>query len=143
MNSDNQLLLQQVKGNVSKKYWDNLKEEKFMFQKCKDCGFSIFYPRVVCPKCMSENLSWHQAKGNGQIYSYTVVYRTGDPIFKSETPYVVGLIELAEGIRVMGIIIGWDDPEALQIEQGVSIVYDKVTDDVTLPRFKINREGVV
>ena len=133
-------LPQQVKGVVSRKYWDSLKEEKFMYQKCNDCDVSIFYARVICPNCMSENLSWHQSAGKGTIYSYTTVFRTGAPGFTSEVPYVVGLVDLAEGIRVMANIIGWDDPEALQIDQAVQIEFQKATDEFTLPVFRVIKE---
>jgi uncharacterized OB-fold protein len=142
MDSIIQVLSQQVKGNVTKKYWQDLNDEKFMYQICDDCNSSIFYPRVVCPTCMSESLSWHQASGTGKIYSFTVVYRTVDPRFKSETPYVVGLIDLDEGIRVMGNIIGWEDPEGLLIDQTVEIKYKKLSEEYTLPVFKVvSKEG--
>jgi uncharacterized OB-fold protein len=140
MSNYNKPLPQQVKGTVTKKYWEDLKEGKFMYQMCDDCGSPIFYPRVVCPKCMSENLTWHQASGDGKIYSFTVVYRPVDPRFKPDVPYVVGLIDLAEGIRVMGNIIGWDDPEGLQIDQPVKIEYSKVTDEFTFPVFRAIKE---
>jgi uncharacterized protein len=128
----------QVKGNVTKKYWQELNNENFIYQKCDDCQTSIFYPRVVCPECMSESLSWHSASGKGKIYSFTVVYRTGDPRFKAETPYVVGLVDLAEGIRVMGNIIGWNDPEALLVDEKVTIEYKKISEEYTLPVFRID-----
>jgi uncharacterized OB-fold protein len=132
------VLLQYVKGKVTKKYWQELNNEKFMYQKCDDCHTSIFYPRVICPECLSESLSWHQASGQGKIYSFTVVYRTGDPRFKAETPYVVGLIELAEGIRVMGNIIGWEEPEALLVDQTVELEYKKISEEYTLPLFRVD-----
>src|SRR3954454_19022303 len=100
MMNGNYEVLQQLKGSVTKKYWEELNNGKFMFQKCDDCNTPIFYARVVCPECMSENLSWHQASGTGKIYSFSTVYRTGDPRFKSETPFCFGLIDLDEGIRV-------------------------------------------
>ena len=129
--------LPQVKGEVSQKYWQALNEEKFIFQKCSDCQSSIFYPRVVCPKCMSENLTWHEASGEGEIYSFTVVYRTTNPVFKNDVPYVVGLIDLAEGIRVMGNIVGTEDPENLAMNQPVKVEFKKVTDEFTFPVFRV------
>ncbi len=137
----NKPLPAQVKGTVTKEYWEALKEGKFKFQKCDNCNTSIFYPRVVCPSCMSEKLSWKEASGKGEIYSYTVVYKAINPAFKEDLPYTVGLIDLAEGIRVMGNIIGTDDPESLKVGQAVKIEFSKVTDDFTFPVFRVVEEA--
>ncbi|MFD6440540.1 Zn-ribbon domain-containing OB-fold protein [Peribacillus sp. NPDC060186] len=142
MNDYSKWLPQQINGVAAKKFWEDLKEEKFMYQQCDDCNSPIFYPRVVCPNCMSENLNWHQASNDGKIYSFTVVYKSTNPAFKENVPYIVGLIDLAEGIRVMGNIVGIDDPEALQIGQPVKIEFNKVTDEFTFPVFRVN-EGEI
>ena len=140
MNGYKNPLPNSVRGTVSKRYWNELKEEKFIYQTCDDCNSPIFYARVVCPNCLSDKLSWEEASGKGEIYSFTIVYRTAAQGFKEDVPYAVGLIDLDEGIRVTGNIIGWDNPGEVQIEQEVSIEYHHVSDEVTLPVFRVVKE---
>ena len=53
-------------------YWDAAKDGKLMVQFCKDCKKPHHYPRGVCPHCMSTNLEWKQAKGTGEVYTYSM-----------------------------------------------------------------------
>ncbi|ADG05988.1 Zn-ribbon domain-containing OB-fold protein [Kyrpidia tusciae] len=126
-----------VTKGVASTFWEGLREEKFLYQRCRGCGRSVFYPRVVCPQCMSDDLVWEESSGFGNVYSYTVVYRPVDPRFKPDAPYVVALIDLDEGIRVMGNVVGLDDPENLRMGQRVQVEYHHVTDEVTLPMFRV------
>ncbi|MCF8565754.1 Zn-ribbon domain-containing OB-fold protein [Alicyclobacillus tolerans] len=130
-----------VTKGIAEKFWNALNQEKFLYQRCDDCLAAIFYPRVVCPQCMSDNLSWQTSSGKGNVYTYTVVYKPVDARFKPIAPYVVALIDLDEGIRVMGNIVGWHDPEAIQVGQRVAVEYQRVTDQITLPMFRVEQEG--
>lgn len=118
----------------SKPYWDGLKDHKLLIQQCEDCHQSIFYPRSICPHCFSDHLSWFQANGTGTIYSFTIVHQGYGP-FKGETPYVVGIIELDEGVRMMTRIIG--DKDEISIGKRVSVVYKEVEEDFVLPYFQL------
>ena len=118
----------------SKPYWDGLKEEKLLIQYCDDCCTSIFYPRSICPKCFSEKISWKESSGIGKIYSFTVVHQAFGP-FKNETPFVVGIIELNEGVRMMSRIL--DKREKIAIDKRVSVVFTRVEDDLFLPYFQV------
>jgi uncharacterized OB-fold protein len=129
-----------VTKGVASKFWESLKNGEFLYQKCETCDHTFFYPRVVCPNCMSDQLTWNKSSNQGEIYSYTVVYRPVDPRFKADAPYVVALVNLAEGVRVMGNVLDVAEPEQLQIGQRVEIVFDKVTEDVTLPMFRVVEE---
>lgn len=119
----------------SRPFWEGAKNHKLMIQKCEDCNKYIFYPRIICPHCFSEHVTWVEASGQGRIHSYTVVHRAAPP-FKEETPYVVAIIELNEGVRMASRVIG--EQEKILIDKPVSVVYEKIDEEVTLPYFQLS-----
>ncbi len=119
----------------SKPFWDASKKHQLMIQKCKDCQKFIFYPKLFCPHCLSSNLEWVKASGRGKVYSYTIVHSYQPTEFSEDIPYVVGVIELTEGVRMMSNIIGCP-PDKVKCDMKVEVVFDDVTETVTLPKFK-------
>ena len=120
----------------SRPYWDALKQHRLTLKRCHDCGKHHFYPRALCPHCHSDAVDWVDARGTGTIYSYTIARRPAGPAFKADAPYVVAVIDLDEGARMMTNIVT-DDVEAVRIGQRVTVHYDDVTDEVTLPKFRL------
>ena len=90
---------------TSAPFWEAAEKEKLVFQVCKDCCESIFYPRIICPVCWSNNLIWKNASGRGELKTFSVVYKPGHPAWAPITPYVVGLVELVEGPTILSFII--------------------------------------
>lgn len=119
----------------SQPYWDALKQHRLLLKHCRACQRSHHYPRELCPHCHSDDLEWKRAAGTGRIYSYTVARRPAGPAFKADTPYVVALVELDEGARLMTNIVT-ADVESVRIDQRVAVQFDDVTPDVTLPKFR-------
>lgn len=119
----------------SQPYWDALKQHRLLLKRCRACQRCHHYPRELCPHCHSDDVEWSQAAGGGHIYSYTVARRPAGPSFKPDTPYVVALVELDEGVRMMTNIVT-SDVESLRIGQRVAVQFDDVTPDVTLPKFR-------
>ena len=117
-------------------YWSALKENRLILKHCRDCGRHHFYPRALCPHCHSDALEWSSARGTGSIYSFTVARRPAGPAFKADAPYVVAVIDLDEGARMMTNIVT-DDVDAVRIGQRVAVQFDAVTDEVTLPKFRL------
>ena len=115
-------------------YYAALREHRLVLKTCDDCGQPHFYPRELCPHCFSDRLQWKPASGRGEIYSFTVARRPAGPAFKPQVPYVVALVQLDEGPRMMSNVIT-DRPEEVRIGQRVAIRYDDVTPEMTLPRF--------
>jgi hypothetical protein len=118
----------------SKPFWDGLADKTLMIQQCQDCHKHIFYPRYLCPHCFSENITWKKASGRGEIYSYTVVHRAFGP-YADETPYVVAIVELEEGVRMMTRIIG--DREKIAIGKQVEVRFVQLEEDLILPYFEL------
>jgi uncharacterized OB-fold protein len=90
---------------------------------------------MVCPNCWSQKLSWVKVTGRGTLYSWGVAHRQGHPSFRDDVPYVIGLVELDEGIRFLSNIV--DSPfDQLQVGMPVEVVFDDVTPEATLPKFR-------
>jgi uncharacterized OB-fold protein len=115
-------------------YWDAARRHELVLQQCLDCERFRFYPRYVCPNCLSDKFEWRPATGRGYIYSFTVIHRAPSPAFRDRVPYVLALVELEEGVRMMTNIVGCD-PETVRIGMSVEVFFDDVTEDVTLPKF--------
>ena len=118
-------------------YWEALAQGKLLLKSCRSCGKPHFYPREICPHCFSDDLNWVEASGLGEIYSFTVAHRPAGPAFAEDVPYVIAIVTLAEGPRMMTWIL--NDPAAVAIGKAVRLKLTKVTDDVTLPMFELFR----
>jgi uncharacterized OB-fold protein len=120
----------------SKPFWEASKKHKYLIQTCNDCNAKIFYPRRSCPECWSSNLGWTEAKGTGKVYTYTITYAGAEEKFSEDYPYVLALIDLDEGIRVMSNIVDCN-PEDVKIGMDVEVVFRDINEDFALPLFKL------
>jgi len=116
-------------------YWAGLGRGELLLQHCRACGHVQFYQRAMCGRCLSGEVEHRPASGRGRIYSFSTVYRPPSPEFKEDVPYTVILVELAEGPRMLSTLID-APPETVAIGQAVEIVYERITPEVTLPRFR-------
>ncbi|GGN52054.1 Zn-ribbon domain-containing OB-fold protein [Oceanobacillus indicireducens] len=123
-----------VYDEESRPFWEGLNNKELLIQQCKSCNKHIFYPRSLCPFCFSEEIQWKKASGKAKIYSYTVIHQAFGP-FKEETPFIVGIVELDEGVRMMTRIIG--EREQVEIDKEASVLFHRMSDDFTLPYFQI------
>lgn len=117
-------------------YWQAAKAHQLVIQGCRSCNTLIMYPKRFCPHCLGEDLDWRQAKGTGEIYTVTV-QRAGAPSgFESDTPYVLAVVKLDEGVQMMTRIIG-PDAEAAQCGDRVTVEFEDIPDaQMTLPVFR-------
>ena len=115
-------------------YWQGCRESQLLLQRCGACGRHQFYPRAICTACSSASLSWAPASGRGRVKSYTVIRRAVSAAYEPDVPYVVALIELAEGPTLMSNIV--DAPlEHVRIGAPVRVRFDAWSDDMRLPVF--------
>jgi uncharacterized OB-fold protein len=126
-----------VADPVTAPFWDSLKAQAIQLQKCGGCQAFIFYPRPFCPACMSDDLTWTPVSGRGVVHAFAIPHRHPNRVFTADGPYVVALIELEEGAKMLTNLVEVDaTPEAVKVGMAVEIVYDAVTDEVTLPKFR-------
>ncbi|MEE8419806.1 MAG: Zn-ribbon domain-containing OB-fold protein [Dehalococcoidales bacterium] len=116
-------------------YWEGTKRHELLIQRCKDCGTFQFYPRGMCVSCLSDNTEWVQASGKAKVYSFTIAHRPARPAFADDVPYNIAIIELDEGVRMTSNIVECDN-EDIKVDMPVEVVFDDVTPEITLPRFK-------
>jgi hypothetical protein len=119
----------------SAEYWAAARRHELVLQQCSACGRFRFYPRAVCPHCLSEKFEWRPSSGRGRIYSFTVIHRPPSPAFRDRVPYVLALVELEEGVRMMSNVVGCD-PQAVEIGLRVEVTFEDLTPEITLPVFK-------
>ncbi len=117
-------------------FWDGTRDGRLMIMHCNTCARDYFYPRPICPFCMSTDTSWKQASGRAKLHTYMIIHRAA-PGFEAEAPYVVGVVELEEGPRMMSNIVGIEpDPAKLEIDMPLEVTFDKASDQITLPKFR-------
>lgn len=103
-------------------FWEGCAEGRFLLQHCGDCKHLQFYPRPVCTRCHGANLEWRAADGGGCIHSYTTVYRGPGPAFDADVPYLLVLVDLDEGPRIMANLRA--TPEDVEIGSRVRLYFE-------------------
>ncbi len=108
-------------------YWDAAENGKLMIQKCKDTGKFFCYPRARSPFTLSDNVEWVEAKGTGEIYSFSVMKR-------AKIEFTIAYVKLDEGITMMTNIVD-TDYDALKIGQKVKVVFKPTDGGPPVPMF--------
>src|SRR5205823_12590408 len=106
--------------NVSRRYFEAAAGGELIVQRCLQCGRYQFYPRRACTACGGDP-EWVPASGRGVLHTYTVIHQNRTPPFAELTPYVVGIVELEEGVRMMSNVI---DCELEDVHVGMPLVVD-------------------
>jgi uncharacterized OB-fold protein len=119
----------------SRGWWEALARHELYVQRCGQCATVRLPPRAVCPVCLSSAIVWVRASGRATVYSYTVTRQNQMPGFREELPYVLAIVELEEGPRIMTNVVGCD-PDTVRIGMPVVVQFEEVTPEVTLPKFR-------
>ncbi len=120
-------------------YFDEARRHRLVHQRCQGCGEAVFYLRTVCPFCSCEDLDVVAAEGRGEVYSFTTQHRAGHPSFAADVPYTIVLVDLPEGVRVLADLVDCP-PEEVRVGMQVEVLFDDVTPELTLPRFRPARQ---
>jgi uncharacterized protein len=120
----------------SRQYWDACRNGELMLQRCDRCASYQFFPRMMCCRCNSDSVTWTRVSGRGRVRSYTVVRRPVSKAYAAETPYIVALVELEEGPTLMSNVTGCD-PNAVTVGMAVEVTFEKWTDEISIPKFRI------
>ncbi|HEY2814573.1 MAG TPA: OB-fold domain-containing protein [Acidimicrobiales bacterium] len=125
---------------MSDPFWDATRAHRYLVQWCAACETPIFYPREVCPTCLSaESLEWRDSTGRGTVHAVSVQHRPANPTMVDRVPYAVALVDVDAGdgsdtIRVMANIVECD-PESVRVGDAVTLTWEELSDGRNLPLF--------
>jgi hypothetical protein len=116
-------------------FFEAARRRELVVQRCGGCGTLRFPARVICSRCLGRDAGWVPVSGRGTVFSYAVMHQAAHPGFAAEVPYAVVVIELAEGVRLLSNLV--DCPlDRIHVGLPVTVVFDDVSPDVTLPKFR-------
>lgn len=121
---------------ITEPYWSGTKDKILLLQRCRSTGKFQFFPRATSIHDLGAEIEWIEASGKGKIYSYSIQYRPANPTMGDKVPYIVALVELEEGIRLMTNIVGCE-PDEVNINDPVKLTWEKLSDGRHLPLFEL------
>jgi uncharacterized OB-fold protein len=116
-------------------FWESARAGRLTLQRCKNCGQWRYPPARHCYRCLSDEAEWAPVSGRGTVYSFVVFHQAFHPAFKEQVPYNVAVVELVEGPRLVSNIVDCRNEE-IYVGMPVEAVYEPVTDEVTLVKFR-------
>ena len=121
---------------LTRPYWAAAREGRLVVQQCPACGQLWHPPLPRCPNCHHAELAWREVAGTGTVYTYTVVTHPTHIALADRVPYVVAIVELTEGPRVVTGITGCE-PRDVRAGMPVRARFVPVSPDITLPWFEV------
>lgn len=118
-------------------FWQACKNHELMIPYCNNCQSYYWYPRFFCPLCFSRDVGWRKASGRGRLYTYAIQHRPAGPGFANDVPYITAIVQLDEGPRLFtNLVEVAPDPKQIQCDMPVEVVFDDVTEEITIPKFR-------
>ena len=129
-------------------FWEGARKGELRVQRCAETGRLIFPPRPMSPWGQHTEPTWTAVSGRGTIWSFVVPHPPLLPPFAALAPYNVIVVALDEDptIRLVGNLVACQggaidevDPRAIEIGAPVRVVFERVTDEISLPRWVLTR----
>ncbi len=117
-------------------FWAACREHRLAYQACLACERAQFPPGTICRRCHSDRLEWRSASGAGRVHSFSVVHRAPTPAFAADVPYVLALIDMPEGFRLMANVVGCE-PDRVRIGDRVEVAFEPRGADTSVPQFRL------
>ena len=117
-------------------FWAGTARHELRIQRCGECGVLRHPPGPMCLACGGAKPDYVVAAGTGEIYSYVVHHHP--PVPGHQAPFVVALVQLTEGVRMVGELLGVD-PDQVRVGMPVRAEFVKVDSDLTLPAWREDR----
>jgi len=124
-----------VPDEDSRPFWDYCREGELRAQRCTACGRLRYPARPTCPECGSTDLEWQLLTGRGKVYTFAISHQAIHPALEGRVPFTTLIVELDEGLRMTSNLVEASPP--VEIGTAVEVSFDRVNDEITLPRFKV------
>jgi uncharacterized OB-fold protein len=122
---------------LTEPFWAATREGRLVIQRCTGCGTFRHLPHVLCAACQSGAYEWVESAGHGTVYTYTIVTHSVHAATVAAVPYNVVVVQLDDcgGVLVPSNVV---DCAAEQVHVGmpVEVVFERITDEITIPRFR-------
>jgi len=120
-------------------FWDGARAHRLVVQQCSACGHLRYPIAAVCPQCLSDATEWTALSGCGTVFARAVYHRAFGANPVADVPYVLAIVQLEEGPRMISDIVD-AGPEDVDVGTPVEVVFDLVSDDITVPRFCVRED---
>jgi uncharacterized protein len=108
--------------------------------RCSSCEHKFLPAADRCPRCLSRQIHWVKVSGRGKVWSWVVFHQRYFAAFEADMPYNVAYVQLDEGPRLMTNLVDCD-PGEIHCEMPVDVVFDDVTPEISLPKFRPAQNG--
>jgi uncharacterized OB-fold protein len=122
----------------SKPFWDGAKAGRLLLKTCLSCGHVDHPPYPFCTACGSEESEWRVASGRGELQAYAINMHSVPVPFIEDIPFVLALIDIPEGPRLISNIVDVDFKE-LRKGMQLEVVFRDAGNGFVLPKWRPNR----
>ncbi|EAR23694.1 hypothetical protein A20C1_03378 [marine actinobacterium PHSC20C1] len=119
----------------SKPFWDACRRHELTIQECLECGHRRWPIGPACTHCLSTDFSWVGVAGTGEVWSWITYHQAFNSAWAADVPYNVALIRMDEGHTMISNIVGVT-PDEIRIGQRVEVLFEDVTDEASVPKFR-------
>jgi uncharacterized OB-fold protein len=119
--------------DYNREYFEGCAAGELRIRNCRACDSKFRFAHAWCPQCWSVDLTWETASGRAKVTHFTVVHQAPSAAFQAEAPYVLALVELAEGVRMMTNVVDCD-PQTVHVGMPVLVAFEQ-RGEVSLPVF--------
>jgi uncharacterized OB-fold protein len=116
-------------------FWEGCARGELLLQRCTACGAYRHPPSPICATCLSDKHEWVNASGRGKLYTFVVVRETRARGWDKMVPYVLAVVTLEEGPRMLTNVINIE-PEAVTIDMPVEVTFAELDGTTKLPLFQ-------
>ncbi|MFC4055483.1 Zn-ribbon domain-containing OB-fold protein [Actinomadura syzygii] len=117
-------------------FWDGCAAGELRMQRCASCSHVRYPVQPLCPKCLDDSAEWTALSGRGEVFAKVIYQRAFNPAFAADVPYNLVLVQLDEGPRMYGNVVGPAD-DGIRVGAAVAVCFDEVAEGVSVPRFRL------
>ncbi len=121
---------------TAKPFWDGLAEHRIRIQYSPSSDRYVFYPRVLAPGTLADDLHWREISGAASLYTFTVAYRPVAPHFAGDVPQILAVVQWDEGPRFSTEIVNADPADVHVGMRLRPVFFDYPEDGVTMLRYE-------